>query len=179
MLSYRSNQRRAHTRSIPPDPSDIGSRGCSAIRQEIVSALTCGDQWWTTVQSAGRSGRMRGRIGYEGSTSFNHAFKRLPSSASLRARVRRLTKNLHHVFSFRLAVGKQLLHLRLNRRAQCSRFRTPLRRCSIAVGSEDAEQLRIGGTTMCLRSATSLSVAAKPVALCRTSGGVSSIMFRP
>ena len=50
-----------------------------------------------------------------------------------------------HVFGFRFAVGQQLLHLGLNLRAESSRSYVPLLGSGIAVGSKDAEQLRIGG----------------------------------
>ena len=52
-------------------------------------------------------------------------------------------QSLRHVFGFAFPCGQQLLHLGLNRRAQRSRFCVLLRRSGLAVGSEDAEQLRI------------------------------------
>ena len=54
------------------------------------------------------------------------------------------SQSLRHVFGFRFAVGQQLLHLGLDCRAESSGFYVPLLRGSIAVGSKDAEQLRIG-----------------------------------
>ena len=54
-------------------------------------------------------------------------------------------QSLRHIFGFGFAMGQQLLHLGLNRRAQRSRFHVPLLRSGIAVGSKDAEQLPIGG----------------------------------
>jgi hypothetical protein len=61
----------------------------------------------------------------------NLAIRRAFISQPSREGARAEGQSLRHVFGFRFAMGQQLLDLRLNRRAQRSRFYVPLRRCSV------------------------------------------------